>query len=106
MPFRFIHFLQSQFKHLTFLCPGSEVITDELRHCLQEPEESDHRSQCSLLHPDCTERHEVVEAEDGASATGTHSHHKTESGVRGDEMKCDDGWIYVLGHDKLKKKVS
>lgn len=58
---------------------------------IKEPEEPDHSTECRLMHNN-EETTETSVNEDGSSTV--------------DKKEDDDGWIYVLGHDKLKKRVS
>lgn len=53
---------------------------EELCSSVKEPEEDDHVSKCHLLH-------------DGKSADHTVS-------------EASGDWLYILGHDRLKKRVS
>lgn len=58
---------------------------------IKEPEEPDHATECRLLH-DNEETTETQIKEDVSATVG--------------KKEDEDGWIYVLGHDKLKKRVN
>jgi len=71
-----------------YLCVGCDVedhelesrSLEELCSSVKEPEELDHAAKCHLLHDDAVN-------DEATSATA-------------------DDWMYVLGHDRLKKRVS
>ena len=82
------HIFTSYHCWLCYLCVGCDVedrelesrSLEELCSSVQEPEELDHAAKCHLLHDDAVN-------EEARSATA-------------------DDWMYVLGHDRLKKRVS
>jgi len=56
-------------------------LLEELSSSVKEPEEADHAAKCHLLNGDETSGDEAI-------------------------SKTSEGWLYILGHDKLQKQVS
>ena len=94
-------------------------ITDVAKDSVKEPEEPDHEAKCHLLNnPDEETVTQNGEQEDASENDGKGSGDTTkddetggtEKGQLDEEPEASkdetDGWLYVLGHELLKKKVN
>ena len=77
-------------------------IGDILADTVKEPEEADHQAECHILNQG--ERN----AEGGEMEGEGEGKEKGELDVAAESEEKDeqDGWLYVLGHNLLKKRVS
>ena len=82
-------------------------IGDVLANSVKEPEEAEHQAECHILKQARTQhgQEQLADGDEQRAEEGVKEKGELDAASESEKKDEEEGWLYVLGHNLLKKRV-